>query len=714
MLTTNLKPFYWIRPLMICCIALLGFAGYEVADTKYQQAISEEQKLRTRVETEAMAAGKAIEEKMRSLMQTGEAIASRLEQGRLEDTEIRSLIANTMMASQEANRGGVVFRPYRFDNNIRLYSPYYQAGRANSRNQMLSDRYDYTLPDSLIPGNPRTFWYHQPLEKGPMWLEPYFGQAAQTWLAEYIYPFRSPYYGGENDGYDGLIFLNFSLRGLRDIVAKLALGPSGFAFIVSEQGNFLSYPDPALLGQNIRHITDPTPLQRVIQHQFGHPGPFRFTHPVSGKESWLFFHDIPGSQNQLGILVASDEFSTPSAWLNHADTLLLLLSLGLAVCTVTLVCYQPGQVRYWILLSVCLSLSMLAALMFLWMEKSSVGDYRADQRRSSLVDQESLLTQLLAKRDADGGAALSHPVEIGLDISSLEFINAKTVQLAGIIWQTRPDSLMASNSLGGASEPLFSLPDGQSLKLDSLFDDGRTQVWQLNVNLELPFDYSSYPFDIEDIELRIWPRPEGQPLVLLPALSDYSDLAPSTLPGLALVRLLGGWLPQDSFFVFSPHPLGEHYFNTFPKWGLNYPQLSFHIVVKREVTGPVITHVMPLLVVAFLIFCVLLLWNNNDDDRGLWNFRTQVILPYCASLFFILVLAHVSLRDELQAKGVIYLEYLYFIIYAIIVLTALTAVLYSKPRPIPLIDYRDNLVYKLCYWPLIFTSAVIVTLVEFW
>ena len=233
---------------------------------------------------------------------------------KLSDKKIREAIKLIVEETDGAYRGGIVFKKNRFNESHLLYSPFYQKGIKNNTKQQISDNYDYTIPDitSLKETNtgqqtPRTFWFHEPLKKGAMWLPPYYGTRAKNWLSEYIRPFSSNYDNDTNNGYDGIIFMNFSLSGLSKITSKLDLGNSGYAFILSNKDVLISYPDKEFLGQSLSDIqTQDKLIETLIALR--HKGDMtRFIHPINKKEAWLIFKPIKGSDFSLGILVLAEE-----------------------------------------------------------------------------------------------------------------------------------------------------------------------------------------------------------------------------------------------------------------------------------------------------------------------------------------------------------------------------------------------------------------------
>ena len=95
--------------------------------------------------------------------------------------------------------------------------------------------------------------------------------------------------------------------------------------------------------------------------------------------------------------------------------------------------------------------------------------------------------------------------------------------------------------------------------------------------------------------------------------------------------------------------------------------------------------------VAFLLFAVLVIVTMRQDRIGVFGFSTSSVLTYCAALFFVVAVLHISLRSELGAPGtVVYLEYFYFLIYAAILLVSVDSILFASAINVPFIEFRGR------------------------
>ncbi len=119
---------------------------------------------------------------------------------------------------------------------------------------------------------------------------------------------------------------------------------------------------------------------------------------------------------------------------------------------------------------------------------------------------------------------------------------------------------------------------------------------------------------------------------------------------------------------------------------------------------------MPLMTVSALLFAVLMTVSADPDKAALLGFNTSEVVAVCSALFFVVMLAHIQLRQQFAGARIVYLEYFYFIVYLAVVGVTVNSYLFSIGRPWIVLQYRDNLVPKMLFWPLLLGSGTVVTL----
>jgi hypothetical protein len=245
-------------------------------------------------------------------------------------------------------------------------------------------------------------------------------------------------------------------------------------------------------------------------------------------------------------------------------------------------------------------------------------------------------------------------------------------------------------------------------------EDGDSELvrWNFNATVHQNFDYSRYPFNSERVIIDLWHKEFTNNVILIPDLGSYKLMSPAAKPGLFEGIQLSGWDIGESSFNY----LYESYETSFGLrnfTGLtNYPNLYFSIDIRKEITGPFVSNMLPLLVVTILLFAILFLGTRDDRYKGRLGFALDVIAA-CAGFFLVAILLHIALRRDLAARDIFYLEYFYFVTYAMILFVAVNYVLFTKTS-IRIIQYRDDFIAKVVFWPVSQLALLLFTLMVFY
>ena len=151
------------------------------------------------------------------------------------------LIRRMVKDGREVYGAAVAFEPYTFEEKLRWYAPYYYKKKRStiSFEQLGSDSYDYFTKD----------WYHVPkVLKAPVWTEPYFDEGGGgVLMVTCSRPFFEPGEDGAPSKVKGIASTDVSLEWLTGIVSSVQPGRTGYCFITSGTGAFVTHPDPDLI-----------------------------------------------------------------------------------------------------------------------------------------------------------------------------------------------------------------------------------------------------------------------------------------------------------------------------------------------------------------------------------------------------------------------------------------------------------------------------------
>lgn len=157
-------------------------------------------------------------------------------------------------------------------------------------------------------------WFALPKELArPVWSEPYFDEGGgDTQMATYSVPL----YANDDPGsFWGVATGDLSLDWLTDLLLSLPVGDAGYAFLVSQNGTFISHPSRDLImNESIFSVAEArrdTTLRKLGQRMIrGESGFVRITGLEGmepGAQAWLAFEPIPSTGWSLGVVFSEDE-----------------------------------------------------------------------------------------------------------------------------------------------------------------------------------------------------------------------------------------------------------------------------------------------------------------------------------------------------------------------------------------------------------------------
>ena len=360
------------------------------------------------------------------------------------------------------------------------------------------------------------------------------------------------------------------------------------------------------------------------------------------------------------------------------------------------------------------SLALLVALACVWyLIETGVRD---DPVVGQLVTSQSEVDAYLARHlpTSDPGAAMPFLIPTGVMVQSFEFENAFDVEVAGYVWQKYAPSVPPEVTRG------FVLPEAEeAYAVEEVYrftaGDGTEVIgWFFHATLRHSFDYRRYPFDRQDIWLRLWPHDFGRRALLVPDFASYDDLDPRTLPGLEEQFVYDIWEPEYAAFSYAINRYNASFgFDpTIERTG--FPELYFNLGLKRSFVSPFFDHIVLAIVVALLLFAILILTATDEDRRQRFGISTYGVLSSCSVVLFAVIVKHGQIRSSVSPQQITYLETLPFILYLAIILVVSNAILLVSPIHLELVEYRNNILPSLLYWPLLLGLLLTVTLFTFY
>ena len=265
-------------------------------------------------------------------------LAAVLERIDMDESALAGVLRGMFDTNTHLFGAGVAFAPYAFEPDALYYCPYLsRKGTAAELAYLGGEHYHYFYKD----------WYQIPRETlTPCWSEPYFDDGGgEILMATYARPFFREDVSGRR--FSGVIAADISLAWLEKTISAIPVLRSGYGFILSRNGAFITHPEKDwVMNETIFSIaearTDPGLRQLGRRMIHGESGFVRFSGDVSGRPGFLYFAPIGISHWSVGFFFPQDELMADLNALNRkgiylagAGLLVLVLVVWLVAGTIT-------------------------------------------------------------------------------------------------------------------------------------------------------------------------------------------------------------------------------------------------------------------------------------------------------------------------------------------------------------------------------------------
>jgi hypothetical protein len=685
----------------ILFIALVGryqILRNELANSAFSKATSQ-----------AAVAAEKLDDDFQSTMDLTSEIAQDLSAGSLAFEDIEKVLQHLLEENPTLQGITVAFDKGAYSPEYNLYYIYvYRDLEGRLQSELQESNYDYTLPPSDDPELPQTQWYFNPANFGPTWTEPYLATGAGKVLISYGVPFFS----GDNldDKPTGVVTVDYSLEGMRELVSNLDLGLTGFGAVFSDTGTFLSHPVPERIAVG-NVFTDPT-LQEAdfqdVAHQVLAGETLSVQREAQGQPVWDFFTPLKSTGWALVIQLSKAEYLLGVNALLY-NLVVIVLAGGAFLFFLLAVLWHFDEAtrdRLWLASFTFSIIGLVAILLIIGLARNTPED---------LGDGVLLTSSEIYKRYEENLAidyakrGIEEPISVptGILIQSAKFPEPSVVTLTGYLWQRIPKIDGLEINPGVSFAQLIDEP----IVMDELYHEDREDetyiLWNFTSALRQSFDPQQYPLDLYDINIRLSPLDFAHNILLVPDFEAYNITAPNQLPGLDDTVQIKNWRLRASAFGMGSRQFGTN-LSLPQRLTTDIPELAFNIRIERLFLGPFIAFFLPAFVATIMIFGFLLIDQKPDDPEEI-----VTALTYTAALFFVVAVLHTALRDNAAAIGLTYLEYFYLLLYVLTLLVALNSFLLVKYPYLPFISIGNNLISKVLFWPIVVGFMLLATVYVF-
>jgi hypothetical protein len=682
---------------LITCIFLVG------QHIRYKEAIYEAKKSELRRLT--IGAARQIDTILQQAMQSAESLAEGLSNGTVTQDEMLSRLKEMVASNPNYYGGTIAFTPYAHDAAVRHYSPYYSKSgpQGELEFQDIATIYDYTTPDRD--------WYVGAMAKGNRWGEPYWDAAGRTNMTTYSALFYRVDPATQEKLAIGVVTVDLSMRWIKDVIESLDIGPSGFGALTTRAGNYLYHPTSEYVQTptNIRDVArekgDADRLTMAEKAARDEGGIIDHISTTTGQESWLIFETVPISGWSLQNTFITSDLDIDVNTLRRQIIWILISAIafvGSAVCLVLRADWD-APIRVW-LASGIVSALFVIGIGAMW---NLALTYHSSARIPGVkvADKATLRSQINHYRNASEKKHLPRPLVIptGLYIDAIELRGANDVVVTGRICQKYPASypreLAKGIQFGHARDVKIETTGVQPLA------DGELMQWRFEADLRVDFDHSRYPLEVEKLALPLQPSDPDGNLMLVPDLDAYKLTTPTLLPGLDRAVFIPGWRLTETFFLLRTAERNTNFGLARNIGCEQMPTLYYVVGVQRIFIHAFISNLTPLIVVSIILFSLALLSKIVEIGR---------ILSVSVAVFFVVVFSHLDIRKNIAAGEIFYLEYIYFVIYSMIILVPLDAFRLAVGLRTRFYERHNGLLANVLFWPFILGIFFAITVIKFY
>lgn len=236
--------------------------------------------------------------------------------------DLTNYMRGVVERNPEIYGAAIAFEPFGFDSSVEHFAPYcYRSDGQIKLGQLGNGHYDYLQKD----------WYRVPkTTMKPGWSEPYFDEGGGNIL---MTTYSQPFFDKERK-LRGIATVDICLKNLTDEMEKMKLGGTGYVFIVSGKGSFVSFPDRSKILKGNLYEIDPELADQLFAGKMGF---VRARDPRNGEPALITFSPISEADFKVAVVYPEREILQGIYGLQQNSLLIGISGLILLLLVVILV-----------------------------------------------------------------------------------------------------------------------------------------------------------------------------------------------------------------------------------------------------------------------------------------------------------------------------------------------------------------------------------------
>ncbi|MFC2118275.1 SpoIIE family protein phosphatase [Bacteroidota bacterium] len=243
-----------------------------------------------------------IEKVLIPVEKTIKGLALYIEEASPDEEKFKKYLSAMLLENPDIFGSAIAFEPYSFDKNSLYFSRYlFKENNAYSYSSLDGDEYKYFIQD----------WYLIPkMLDRPYWTEPYYDEGGGDILMS---TYSVPIYKNINGEkiFDGIVTADIALNWLTELVDSIKIYESGYAFMVSRKGAFISHPNAELImNESLFSISvefnEPN-IREIGRSMIDGQTALIDTNSEIFPKSWLFYTQLPENKWSIGVVFPENE-----------------------------------------------------------------------------------------------------------------------------------------------------------------------------------------------------------------------------------------------------------------------------------------------------------------------------------------------------------------------------------------------------------------------